>query len=213
VSIAAHARRTLPRTAVVLCLVRGLVACGSSDGATVDTGEPGPNSSTDAAVGTVLSTRDADAPDIPASLGGPRKGISPLVPAALTKYSPNIVTLMIGTNDMGTDNDVSNALARLAALTDSITMTRPAVLLVLAQITPTGDSATNTRIDAYNAAMPALVQARVSTGKHIVLVDMHSAFASDPNYLTDYRSDSLHPNDTGYALMGKTRFAALGSFL
>jgi lysophospholipase L1-like esterase len=154
-----------------------------------------------------------DAPDIPASLGGPRTGIAPLVPAALTKYSPNIVTLMIGTNDMGTDNDVSNAPDRLAALLDSITTTRPEALLVLAQITPTGDSATNARIEAYNAAMPALVQARVSTGKHIVLVDMYSAFVADPSYLTDYMKDSLHPNDTGYALMGKTWFAAIGPVL
>jgi lysophospholipase L1-like esterase len=150
-----------------------------------------------------------DAPNIPASLGGPRKGIAPLVPPALIKHSPNVVTLMIGTNDMGTNNDVGNAPARLAALIDSIVTTSPTALLVLAQITPTGDSATNARIEAYNAAMPALVQARVSAGKHVLLVDMYSAFAADPNYLTDYMKDSLHPNDTGYALMGNTWFAGI----
>jgi lysophospholipase L1-like esterase len=154
-----------------------------------------------------------DAPNIPASLGGPRKGIAPLVPAALTKYSPNIVTLMIGTNDMGTNNDVSNAPARLAALVDSITTTRPTGLLILAQITPTGDAATNARIKAYNASMPALVQARVAAGRHIVLVDMYSAFTADPNYLKDYMNGSLHPNDAGYALMGHTWFAAMRPFL
>ena len=47
-------------------------------------------------------------------------GIAPLVVNALTTYPPNIVTLMIGTNDMNDGDDVANAPMRLAALIDSI---------------------------------------------------------------------------------------------
>jgi lysophospholipase L1-like esterase len=142
-----------------------------------------------------------------------RTGIAPLVPAALAKWAPNIVTLMIGTNDMGTNNDVANAPARLANLIDSILATSPNALLVVAQITPTGDDGLNALIRTYNAAIPALVSSRAAAGKHIIMVDMYSAFTADAAYKTDYMNGSLHPNDTGYALMGDVWYAAIADYL
>jgi lysophospholipase L1-like esterase len=118
---------------------------------------------------------------------------------------------MIGTNDMGTNNDVANAPARLAKLIDTIISTSPNALLVVAQITPTGDDTLNGLIQTYNAAMPALIKTRAESGKHIILVDMYSAFTADANYRNDYMNGSLHPNDAGYNVMGDIWYAALAS--
>jgi len=137
-----------------------------------------------------------------------RSGISPLVPDALAKYSPNVVTLMIGTNDMGTNNDVANAPTRLAHLIDTIIDKSPKALLVIAQITPTGDDKLNGLVQTYNAAIPALVQSRAAAGKHIILVDMYAPFTAHANDL-----NGLHPNDAGYDLMGDTWYAALAPHL
>jgi lysophospholipase L1-like esterase len=142
-----------------------------------------------------------------------RSGVSPLVPAALAKYTPNIVTLMIGTNDMGTNNDVANAPSRLAKLIDAILGDSPQALLVVAQITPTGDDQLNKLIQTYNAAMPALIKTRADAGKHILLVDMYGAFTADANFKVDYMNGSLHPNDTGYDVMGDIWYTALAPHL
>ena len=142
-----------------------------------------------------------------------RSGISPLVPAALAKYEPHIVTLMIGTNDVGTNDDLANAPTRLGKLIDTITSTSPNALLVVAQITPIADDTSNARVQTYNAAIPALLKSRISAGKHIILVDMYAAFTAHAAWRTDYMNGSLHPNDTGYDLMGDTWFQALAPHL
>jgi len=145
--------------------------------------------------------------------GGGRSGIAPLVAAAMASHRPNIVTLMIGTNDVDIRLDPANAPARLGALIDTIQAADPNVLVVLAKIVPTVSNAEDVAVVAYNEAMPALVASRVQSGKHIVLVDMHAAFKKNPNFASDYMTDNLHPNDAGYAVMGGVWYAALGPHL
>ncbi len=142
-----------------------------------------------------------------------RQGISPLTPGALRTYQPQIVTLMIGTNDMDLQFDVANAPGRLGALLDSIFQTAPGVAVVVAQITPTSDDALNQRIAAFNAAMPALVGAHASAGRHIQLVDMYGAMTSVAGYQTALLTDRLHPNEAGYALMADVWYRALAAML
>ena len=137
-----------------------------------------------------------------------RSGISPLVAASLKKNTPHIVTLMIGTNDIGTNNDVANAPTRLGNLIDIITSTSPNALLVVAQITPPGDNTGNGRAQTYNAAIPGLVKTRVAAGKHIIVVDMYAPLAGHPDYM-----NGLHPNDTGYDFMGDIWYKALTPYL
>ena len=142
-----------------------------------------------------------------------RLGIAGLTPKEMRAYKPNIITLMIGTNDILTGNDVRNAPARLASLIDTIIATDSNVLLVVATVTPSQDDATNAAINAYNAAIPDIVAARSAAGKHVILVDMHSAIASQPNYKTQALSDIVHPNDRGFVLMGDAWYDAIAGYL
>ena len=64
-------------------------------------------------------------------------------------YTPAIVTLMIGTNDINGNIDVSTAPDRLGALLDSIYAANPNVLIVLAPIVPTGSDSTNQAVQKY----------------------------------------------------------------
>jgi lysophospholipase L1-like esterase len=121
--------------------------------------------------------------------------------------------MMIGTNDINVNIDVANAPTRLAALIDQITTAAPSALLVVAQIIPTTTDATNTRIMAYNAAMPALINQRAAAGKHVQLVNMYAAFTANPAYKTALMTDDLHPNTAGYALLGDTWYGAISGLL
>jgi lysophospholipase L1-like esterase len=51
------------------------------------------------------------------------------------------------------------------------------------------------------------VQARVAKGQHLAVVDMSKMPTANLN------SDSLHPNDTGYAFMANVWYAAIQSYL
>ena len=144
--------------------------------------------------------------------GGGAGSLAAQVDNAIAQTDPNIILLLIGTNDVNGNINLGQAPQRLAALLDQIINDAPNALLVVAQIIPTMNQQTNTRVQAYNAAIPALVQARAAAGKHIELLDLFTPFSSNPNF-NSLMSDNLHPNDTGYALMGQTWFNAIEDVL
>jgi lysophospholipase L1-like esterase len=140
-------------------------------------------------------------------------GISPFVVPSMNDYEPDIITLMIGTNDLNGNIDVGSAPNRLGALLDSIYAVDPDVLVVLAQIVPTRNDGTNQVVQTYNDAMPALVSSRTDAGRHLILVDMYEAFTRDGNYKTALLGDNLHPNEAGYARMAETWYEVLSPYL
>ncbi len=95
------------------------------------------------------------------------KGISPFVKTSIPAYHPDIVLLMIRTNDVDNSIDLPNVPTRLGALIDSIIALDAHTLIVVAQITPTMQDPLNARIQTYNAAIPAVVQTRAQAGKHV----------------------------------------------
>lgn len=140
-------------------------------------------------------------------------GIAQFVSTSIPNYEPNIITLMIGTNDINGNNNLSDAPNRLGKLLDSIFMRDANILVILAQIVPTRNDGTNNAVSTYNAAMPNLVSTRVSKGQHIVLVDMYKAFTDEANYKQSLLGDNLHPNQAGYDLMADVWFQALSPYL
>jgi len=140
-------------------------------------------------------------------------GIAQFVSSSIPNYKPNIITLMIGTNDINGNNNLADAPNRLGKLLDSIFSRDPNILVVLAQIVPSRTDGTNNAIKTYNAAMPNLVSTRVAKGQHIVLVDMYAAFTNDANYKQSLLGDNLHPNQAGYNGMADVWFKALSPYL
>jgi lysophospholipase L1-like esterase len=145
--------------------------------------------------------------------GGGRDGLYDQIQGWLMTTPPDIVALMIGTNDTDLQLDLPNAPMRLGLLLDRIAMYAPNALTVVAQIVPSTDDALNQRIQAYNAAIPALVKARADAGKHVIMVDMYTAFTTNPNYKTAYMGDKLHPKAEGLVVMANTWWAAIGALL
>ena len=132
---------------------------------------------------------------------------------ALSMFHPNIVLLMIGTNDINGNIDIANAPMRLGQLIDEIITGAPAALVVVSTIIPIGAPNADQRTQAYNAAIPGLVNARVAMGKHVLLVDNYAAFAKDPSYQTTLKADGLHPNDAGYVILGQSFYSAIAALL
>lgn len=133
------------------------------------------------------------------------------VAPAIEAADPNIILLMIGTNDVF--GQLNNPPGDLGNLLDQITNAAPDALVVVAQIVPTQQAAANTRVQAYNATIPGLVQERVAAGKHLALVDMFTPFVNNPGGGNALLADVVHPNDAGYVIMAQTWYAAIEPFL
>jgi lysophospholipase L1-like esterase len=145
---------------------------------------------------------------------GNHSGISgSITQTALDTFHPHVVLLMIGTNDINGNIDVGNAPTRLGKLIDDITTGAPSALVVVATIIPVANEGTNQKVEAYNAALPAVVNARASAGKHVVLLDNYAAFAKTASYASTLMGDYLHPNDAGYAVLGRAFYDLIGPLL
>jgi lysophospholipase L1-like esterase len=145
--------------------------------------------------------------------GGGRMGLYPQMLGWLDMYPPHIVTLMIGTNDVNIELDLTNAMARLGLLLDRIASGAPDALVVIAQIVPTTDDSINQRVVSYNVNIPTLVAERVALGRHIEMVDMYGAFVEAPDYKTAYMNDTLHPRDEGYVIMANVWYDQIRDLL
>jgi lysophospholipase L1-like esterase len=131
---------------------------------------------------------------------------------AISSQHPHIVLLSIGTNDINGNINVSTAPTRLGQLLDEIIADAPNALVVVASIIPIkGDS--SQRIQTYNATIPGLVSTRAAAGKHIVFIDNYAAFVKDANWASSQMADNLHPNDAGYAVLGRGFYGAIAALL
>jgi len=119
--------------------------------------------------------------------------IDSFVGSPIGKFQPNIITLMLGTNDMVFNVDLPNAPARLSKLLDDIYSNDPSVTVLVGTIIPSLDPVVEARIPAFNQALPGVVQGQVGKGRNVVLVDMSSFTTGDL-----YPGDLLHPGDSGY---------------
>jgi lysophospholipase L1-like esterase len=131
----------------------------------------------------------------------------PLIPDPAFQQEPHIILLMIGTNDLLQSDDLANAPKRLATLIDSLTLNAPDALIVVAKVTPLTSGASGSAVQPYNAAIPALIDARVSAGKHLMLVDMFTGF--NVALLTD----GIHPSKQGYEQMAGVWYNAISGLL
>ncbi len=135
--------------------------------------------------------------------------ITGLIPDPALRDNPNIILLMAGTNDVvwaGADG----APMRLGTLIDKIADAAPNALLVVAQLTPLGDPDADGRAKTFNEAVPAIVDMRKAAGKHVLMVDMHSAV---PASGIGTQFDTVHPNPDGYKAMAGVWYATIAPLL
>jgi lysophospholipase L1-like esterase len=120
--------------------------------------------------------------------------IAGIADADLARYEPNVVTLMIGTNDLNQNYQVPTAPDRLHALVDRIVADDPGATVLLADLILSTSAPVVQAEPAYNSAVGQIVQAEQAAGRHVSFVDMGALTTAD-------LSDSLHPNDSGYQKM------------
>jgi lysophospholipase L1-like esterase len=126
----------------------------------------------------------------------------PLIPMPALKVIPDMILVMIGTNDIAQNDNVANAPMRLGALLDKLIGAAPNALIVVATLTPLASG--NSAVQTYNAALPAVIKPRADAGKHVQLVDMFTGFPSSE------LADGVHPNQQGSARMAGVWYAAIG---
>jgi GDSL-like Lipase/Acylhydrolase len=122
-------------------------------------------------------------------------------PDARPALYPDVILLMIGTNDRDNTN---GAAARLDRLVGKIVNLRPKAHLIIARITPIARTpAYSNFVASYNQDVDAVV-AKYAPNYPVTEVDLNTGF---PTNGLSY--DHMHPNDTGYDWMAHQWFDAI----
>jgi acyl-CoA thioesterase I len=110
----------------------------------------------------------------------------------LQKFQPEIILLLIGTNDIAQGYKINTAPDRLDRLVQDIFKFAPNVQLFVGSIPPIGESTLNQRAILYNLDVEEFVQRRQQAGKAIHFVDLY--------YLLSFNDlpDGVHPNQEGF---------------
>jgi lysophospholipase L1-like esterase len=128
----------------------------------------------------------------------------------LENYTPDIVLLHIGSNDLTRVN--RNNVVVIATLDDVreiiavLRADNPDVIVFLAQLIPSCQSILAENIVAYNAELPALASEQTTAASPVIIVDQFTGF--DAN--TDTH-DCVHPNVSGEYKIANNWFNAIVS--
>ncbi len=121
---------------------------------------------------------------------------------------PDVVLLMIGTNDFSQNFDVPTAQARLSSLVTDIATKRPFAKIILSNLPLRTDSATlENQQSVFNAAIPGIVNAQTALGRQVSFLDMHSVLLAG-----DF-TEGVHPTASGYGKMADAWLPAITSVI
>jgi hypothetical protein len=125
--------------------------------------------------------------------------------------NPDIILMMIGTNDINYQYRVDEAPARLdhliSLISDLGTGLKPNAYLVVASLPPINDAnnnfrstptdySANARVNAFNATLPGIVDQHRARGEHVYFADVNAALT-----IADI-ADGLHLTAAGYDKIG-----------
>jgi lysophospholipase L1-like esterase len=130
---------------------------------------------------------------------GATSGIAQHIEGWLKSADPDVILMMIGTNDAAAYWDWNNVEARYDSLVKKIITQKPNAKLILATIPQSqnkGYPNENNMTKDLSAKIRNVYQKHKSAGANVSLVDMNTAL--DP--ATDL-ADNLHPNPQGYEKM------------
>ena len=125
----------------------------------------------------------------------------------ISTYNPDVVLLMIGTNDVNRNQSLSGAITDLGYLLDWIKNSSYTTTVLVANITPifsnSFGSGTTANVNSYNSSVQSLVNSRIANGDKLVFVNMNTVLGQAD------LADGLHPNQGGYDKMADKWFSSM----
>jgi uncharacterized repeat protein (TIGR02543 family) len=131
----------------------------------------------------------------------------------LVSNPADVVLLHIGTNDIQSEQNVSEIVAEVGGILDNIYQwgvnNNRTVTVILARIILSDNSTLNSATMAYNDELQTMASTRIANGSRLIMVDMEHALI----YPTDLGLDGIHPTEAGYEKMSAVWYNSLINIL
>ncbi|MFC7739554.1 SGNH/GDSL hydrolase family protein [Roseomonas sp. GCM10028921] len=128
------------------------------------------------------------------------------LPQWLRSYTPDVVLLNIGSNDLGAGDTVPKIATEIGQIIDRLRNANPSVIILISNLTPTTGSRRAGHV-ALGAEIPNIAQRKTTSQSPVQFVDIASGY--DPAWL----ADSIHPNFIGEEFIATRFYDALSSLV
>ncbi len=132
----------------------------------------------------------------------------------LQNYTPDVVLMHLGSNDMFQDQSVTGTLIELRDVVRVLRQDNPRVIILMAKLIPahgpTVGTNKETNVRLFNNEIPRLVQELNTAQSPVILVDQYTGFNAAPGEDT---FDGIHANTKGAIKMADKWFQALKEVL
>jgi hypothetical protein len=123
----------------------------------------------------------------------------------LSAYTPNIIFLEIGTNDISSLTSISDITSEIGKIVNKIHNYNNAVVVFIASTIPRLDTKDDLN-DQLNVAIRQLVTDKRNQGYQLFYSAQNERFKQNAYWAINYMSDTVHPNDAGYHIMADQFF-------
>ena len=157
-------------------------------------------------VGTLTNNGSSDLPDLDheGHYGWRIDHIDGIIDAALDEVAdPDIILLLLGTNDYSQNSQLATAVQRLENLVVKIATNRPYAKIIVANLLVRGEPYNSKIQTNFNSYLPGMAHREHALGREVYFDDIRSAVP-----LEDL-PDQLHPDATGYAKMATNWFSVI----
>jgi lysophospholipase L1-like esterase len=124
-----------------------------------------------------------------------------LVPAmdGYIASQPDKLFLMIGLNNILSRHE-GVLINDISTIIDKIRTTSPKTQIIILSMLPVKDNFTRSLVEVYNNQIQSLCNVR-----NVKFINLYNLFMNSGNVnLTYFRSDGIHPNDSGYQALANT---------
>lgn len=127
-----------------------------------------------------------------------------IIPDVIDKIAdPDVILLLVGTNDYSQEDDPANATNRLESLIVNLATLRPYAKIIVANLLPREEPFDSEIQSTFNPALPGLVQRQRDLGREVYFNNLRSAVS-----LSDF-PDQLHPGAAGYRKLATNWLGAI----
>lgn len=112
----------------------------------------------------------------------------------IATYKPDVAIIILGTNDIEQQQDLSNASLRMSKIISDVQAFNPAVKIIVGSIPPLADPNLNSQVNTFNTSIKNLVQQLAASNQPVYFADLNAALMT-----SDLINDGIHPNHGGYA--------------
>ena len=126
------------------------------------------------------------------------------------QYNPDIILLIIGTNDMTANRDLGACSDDLHSLIDYMleNMNQDGMVFLASIPEFTAYGGSPQRVGNYNNTVKKVAEDYQNSGKHVQFADIHGCLST-----SDLSNDNLHPSGKGYEKMGKFWAETISDYL